>query len=711
MSCIAMACSGHAAAQASGHAPEAPAARDATTQIEEVLVTASRRSESIREVPTAISAYGQERLKDAHIASLNDLTRISPNLEISTFTTNVNIAIRGIGTGNLTNAGGDAGVAVHVDGVYIAQTGLAASTFLDVARVEVLRGPQGTLFGRNATGGAINIIPATPTRELAYGFDVTAGVDPTLLRTSGYVSGPLSASGELTGRIAAQQSYNRGFTRNLVPDGPGHLDGVDNYAVRGQLQWTPSETFTARLLVERQHQSDNGPAAFLIGTPDPTFPLPAQIAGLPGGDVEDRRAYANLGVKALKGTLANLSVDWEIGGGHLKALASYSKSDQLFHQDGDATAFPLTSTRFTNDAHQDFSELIYTSDPDKAFSYVVGANLFNELFSQAITVASVFRPVPVMLGGKVKTHSYAFFAHGQYKFTDDLKVFGGVRYSNDAKDIAGYNNFIGTRAQSQSWDKITYEAGVSYDIAPAVTGYAKYATGYKGGGFSAGSLAAPFNPETNTNIELGVKGAYFDGRLQANVAAFHMKYSDLQVNQVIAFASSVTNAAQATIDGVEIESVIAPTDRVRIEASGSWLDAQFDAFSTQDSSRPALGVLQLGGNQLPRAPRFSGSLGGYYILPVAAGTITFGARYDYKSRLYFSEFNIPVSSQKAVGKLDLSVNFKSEDRRWNASAFVTNATDEQARSNVIVVSRSLGSLALGQYQPGRQIGVSLGYHF
>lgn len=171
-------------------------------QLEELVVTASRRNESIREVPTAVSAYGEEKLRDGQVANLEGLTAMTPNIQISTYLTNANIAIRGIGAGNLIQAGGEPGVAVHENGVYLGQSGLAVSTLLDTQRVEILRGPQGTLFGRNATGGAINIIPNAPSPELAYGFDLSAGLDPTMVRSSAYLSGPVDEAGTVLGRLS-----------------------------------------------------------------------------------------------------------------------------------------------------------------------------------------------------------------------------------------------------------------------------------------------------------------------------------------------------------------------------------------------------------------------------------------------------------------------------------------------------------------------------
>ncbi|HOY77385.1 MAG TPA: TonB-dependent receptor [Hyphomonadaceae bacterium] len=699
---------------------EQPANSASSDRSDVVVVTASRREETVKDVPTAVSAFTGDALAEAQISSLGDLAQLTPNLQISTYSTNANVAIRGIGNSQV-GAGADAGVAVHADGVYLGQASLAVSSFLDVNRVEVLRGPQGTLFGRNATGGAINIIPNRPSDTYDHGLNVSTGFDPYFLRSSAYITGPLDLEGQLLGRLSVQQNYNEGYTRNINPgvNGPGRpsssaprrLDEVNAAAVRGQLEWRPSSDFRTRLLVEHLSQGDNGPASFVTGTPDPSIPLPVQIQGQPFGDPEKWEAYANQGSRDLKSTTANLVSDVSLGEGNLTVTLSYNTSDNFTNQDGDGTAVQFTNTGYRNKARQYYGELLYASDPAEPFTYILGANVFDEDLRQTVSVPIDGFPAPVNLGGEVTTKSYAAFARGQYEFDWGLKAFAGARYSYDKKALDEYNNYVGVNADEKSWNRLTYEVGISQDFSEALTGYAKYSTGYKGGGFAAGSLSPPVNPETNTNMEIGLKGSYLDDRLTANLAAFRMNYDDLQVSQVIGAASTLSNAAKATVNGFEAEIVVQPTDQLRLNLSGAWLDAKFDEFVTADSSRPSLGVLDLAGNRLPQAPEFSASSGIYYEIPFPQAALTIGARYDWKSTLYFSEFNTPISAQDDVGKLDLNAIYATDDGRWTFSVFALNVTNEQVKSNVLIVSALLGSVAVTQYQPARQIGVSLSHHF
>lgn len=697
----------------------------------DIIVTASRRSDSLKNTPIAVSAISGDALKATQATNLADLAASTPNVQISTYNNNANVTVRGIGNAQI-NAGADAGVAIHQDGVYLGQSVLALSTLNDVERVEVLRGPQGTLFGRNATGGAVNIIPNRPTDDLHYGVDAAFGIDPTLVRSSAFVSGPITDA--LSGRLSVQQNYNEGFTKNLVPTtaknpAPRRLDDVDSVSIRGQLQLKLTD-FTNRLVLEYSKDKGAGPSQWLSGTP--TGVLPPVVAGASRGDVGQREVYNNYGLKDNRARFITSISTLEVGSGELRATASYGKTDIISLTDGDGTAVDHTSTFEANHAHQTYGELLYASDANRPFSLIAGTNYFNERVSQDISVPISTLPPPldglgavtVNLGGVIKSVSYAGFSQAQYKFGDALRIFAGVRYTHDHKSAANYNNFgISPADGSKGWSKVTYEGGVSYKFSPAVTGYAKYGTGFKGGGFSAGAAAVAFNPETNTNIEVGLKGSYLGGALQANLAAFRMKYRDLQVNQIVGPLVSVTNAARATINGFEAEVKLRPIEQLHIDVNGSYLDARFDEFFSRDDSRPtylpdtriingvSVAGIELAGNQLPTAPKFSASAGIFYDIPVGSGTITPGARFDWKARVYFSEFNVPLSSQGAAGKLNLYLRYVGNDSHWTASLFALNITDKQVRENVVVVSSLIGSLGVTRYQPARQIGASVGYKF
>ena len=681
-------------------------------QIEEIVVTAQRRAVNLLETPVAVSSFDGAKLETRQVRNLSDLTTLTPGVQFGTQFSNAKITIRGIGNQN-ASAGADPGVAFHLDGVYLGQTGLAGASFLDVERVEILRGPQGTIFGRNATGGAVNVISRKPTAELEAEIGAALGIDPFQYHLDGFVSGPVIANGNLRGRFSARRDYNRGYTRNLAQPGPDRLDDQDVSAVRGQLQFVPTDQFDAVLSIDYQKGDDNGPATFLLGTPtvsDPTA-IAASLGGV-AGDIATRTAQNNQGLGDQSFLGVRLNADWKIGSGTLKALAAYDRTRSITDQDGDGTSANFTSTEFRQRAHQFYGELVYASDTSGRFDYLIGANAFKETARQTILVPIAFLPVPVTIQSTLDTRSFALFGHGDFRLTDRAKLFGGLRYSWDEKEIDESNNFVGTLSQKADWNRLTYEVGASYDLSDTVHAYLKYSTGYKGGGFQAGNLAPPFAPETNNNIEAGLKGLYFNRRVEANIAVFHMNYDNLQVNQITGVTATVTNAAKATIDGVEAEIIARLTPALRAELTGSYLDATFDEFRTADSARPALGELDLAGNRLPSSPQFTYSAGLYYTLSVAtAGSLTLGGRYYWRDKVYFSEFNIPVASETSAGRIDLSLNYESDDGRWQAGIYARNLTDEKVLTNVQVVSALLGSLALGHLDTGRNVGILLRRRF
>ncbi|WP_032490242.1 MULTISPECIES: TonB-dependent receptor [Hyphomicrobiales] len=637
----------------SGNAETASSISDADGDSAEIVVTASRRSDSVKNTPIAVTAIGGDALRENQIANLADLASSTPNIQISTSFNNANIAIRGVGNSQFA-AGSDAGVAVHSDGVYLGQSVLALATMNDVERVEILRGPQGTLFGRNATGGAINIIPKRPTEDLHYGVEASFGLDPAMVRSSAYVSGSVVEG--LRGRLSLSQNYNKGYTKNLVASSgssavPSRLDDADSASIRAQLE-AGTGAFVTRLSLEYMKDKGAGPSIWLTGTPSGV--LPPVVANTPLGNLDKRQVYNNYGYKNNEAKFATLISTLDIGQGQIKATASYGETRIETLTDGDGTAVDHTSTYALNNAKQTFGELIYASDPARPLGLILGANYFHERSSQAFSIPISTLPPPLDVLGPVvydagasslKSTSYAAFGQAQYKISDAFRVFAGLRYSRDRKAIENYSNFgVSPAAGRESWSRTTYELGASLKVNANVTGYAKYGTGYKGGGYSAAANAIAFNPETNTNMEIGLKGNYLGGALQANLAGFHMKYKNLQVNQAVGAVVLVTNAARATINGFEAELKIRPVQAFRVDLNASWLDARFDDFFSRDDSRPTFlpdtkiinGIpvqgIDLEDNRLPTAPKYAVSAGAYYDISIDSGLVTVGGRYDWKSR-------------------------------------------------------------------------------
>lgn len=690
---------------------EGPASRDGREEIDgDIVVTATREPTELRKAPVAVTSVSGENLDRRGIGNLNDLKQQLPSVQIGDSWLESRIAIRGVG-GQSTLLGASPGVAYYVDGIYLERTGLATATFFDLDRIEVLRGPQGALYGRNATGGAINVIPNKPTPDVNGMVAASVGVDPWAYGVQGVLNGPLDHAGQLSGRLSVQRTFNQGYTRNTNVDGPRRFDDADDYSVRAQLRYTPDEALDVNLALDYQNQNVAGAGMFLLGTPSGA-PTPAQQLGGQLGNLSKRTTGANLGSNEKQFYGATLSVsglgDW----GSLSLRAGAHHTAINIDTESDGTAVNYGFSHFGQRGNQQFGELVYNSPTTGPLRALVGVNVLHEIAEQEITVTVPLADRETIIRARIPTISYAVFARLTYALSESWRVFGGARYSYDRKKLSEFNNFLGSGHQRASWDDLTYEFGTSVDLSPGVSGYLKYATGFKAGGFQGGSLAPPFNPETNANIEVGLKGALPGALGRFSIAAFHTRYDDLQVNQIINFAAFITNAAKATINGVELEGTLNITPALRAELTASILDAKFDRFQTADSSRPDLGTLDLAGNSLPKAPGFSGTASLTYTRNLSSGgKISLGARYNWQDRVWFSEFNLPVSAQRAVGRIDVSLDFESPDTRWSGSLFVSNLTDEPVLNNVNIVSASLGSAALGNLDPGRHIGATLKRRF
>ncbi|ODT87784.1 TonB-dependent receptor [Phenylobacterium sp. SCN 70-31] len=669
--------------------------------LEELVVTAQRREETLREAPVAVSAFSGEAIQAQGMTNLSDLRSMIPSVQIGESYTESRVAIRGVGSQS-TLLGASPAVAYHVNGVYLERTGVAGAAFFDVERIEVLRGPQGTLFGRNATGGSINVVTKRATPEFGGYAGVTLGAEPFHYGLDAVVNGALDAAGVVSGRIGVQRLYSNGYTKNL--ENGGRLDDADSVAVRGQLRFAPGGAFEAGLTGEYQRQNTAGPAQWLLGGPN--FALtPAELMGGTRPDKSRRAVFANQGFndKTFKGLTLDANLETDLGA--FEFLAAAHGTDISLRVDGDGTRALFTLSDFNQKAEQYFSELIFRPDLGETLDVLVGVNAFYEKAEQLIEVRTPPLNRITIIDAEVQTYSYAAFAHGTWEVSDAWDVFGGIRYTFDRKAIDEANNFLGVGTNRSNWDAVTYQIGTSYDLSRDISAYATYATGFKAGGFQAGSFTRAFNPETNKNLEAGLKGYYLDRRLELNIAAFRSSYEDLQVNQIRGVAAFIDNAAEATIKGVELEARAQLPYGFRAEAVVSLLDAKFKEYATIDSARPALGELDLSGNRLPKAPKATATFALSHVTELDAGRLTVGARYNWQDDVFFSEFNLPVVSQNAVGRWDLTAEFRSADRLWTVGAYALNLTDEVVINNVNVVAASLGSAAMSNLDPGRKVGL------
>ncbi len=675
-----------------------------------IVVTAQRREQKLLDIPVAVTALGEQALKDKQVNDVLDLENIVPGLKVSLFSTAPKITIRGVGS-EAYNYGGDPGVAFHANGVYIGRPEAQRGAFFDLERVEVLRGPQGTLYGRNTTGGAINLIYKRPTQGFEAILSSSYG-NYDAYEASAVVNGGLSDT--ISARIGFKREYNDGYTRNAMPGGK-RLDDQDNYTLRGQLLFEPAERFELLLLGEYYHNGRRGPGRKFIGGPDgaPT------AAELPPYNGDPLVPYDVRDVVSTFDPQEDMDF-WSITARarysfdtfDLISLSSYRDSKYGNRDDeGDGLDVDFSTLNINNDIWQFSQEVQLVSKPG-AFNWILGGYYFQEDggFDRAIPF---FKPLFTLFnGGTVKTESYAAFGHFDYRLSPLFELFGGVRYSKDRKTMTEFLRFdgipfSGTNSGRDSWSAVTWDAGVQLHVSPGSMLFAKVSRGFKSGGFNTGALQlSSFDPEKVTSYESGFKGSYLGGSVQFSLIGFYSQYRDMQLVQVVNFATSFNNAGRSTIKGIEFEGSVRPAPGLTFDLTMAYTDARLNEYMSQDSARPAKGLQDLAGNRLPNVPELKFNLGATYVADLgSAGKLRFNGSYYWEDRVYFDAFNELQSSQEAVGRFDASLTYVTPVQGLEVSIWGKNLTNELVRGYVSVLTAQIGSPHLLFWDAPRTYGL------
>ncbi len=712
--------------------------------LEEVVVTAEKRASTVQDTPISITAFSGDALADAGITSTDALANYTPGLTIQKEVIG-KVVIRGIGTENYT-VGSDPGVAIHKDGVYLARSSVSIFDFYDVSRIEVLRGPQGTLYGRNAIGGVINIVSNEPTEE----FDAYARLDVgnySKRRIEAAINGAFSDA--VLGRLSVLYAERDGYTDNIYPGraavppsagnsfgvpaissaadrGVDGLDDQDLLSVRGQLRFALGDSVNLLLNAEIT-RDDSQPPAFkyfdstnaywfnLLGADQDIADLRTVSQGfetvIPGSD----RTVPSTGSADQDAFSARLT--WDLGGATLTSLTAYRSIDFSWINDGDGYDTYFVNYFQTDESKQLTQEFQLTSnDEDARLKWIVGAYYLDEeaeTFTGIPFLAFANPAAPYILwDGESNTQSYAIFGQASYDLTDRLTLIGGARYNRDEKDgFLNYDLFgLGVfppQDLDDSWDSVTPKFAAEYRFTNDVMGYVSATRGFKSGGFNLISFQEPYDPEYVWAYELGVKSRLAEGRVIANFDVFYYDYKDLQVGQVVNLSANVTNAAKATIKGAEAELRAALGGGFEINAGLAWLDTEYDEFITEDpafSGQPsapgALGcgvqvgpptvppagvnrTISLAGCELPRAPELQGNIGIGWTAPLARGSVHARADYAYRGDQFFTQFNRQEVAQDSYGIVSARIGYRAVDERWGITLYGDNLGDEEYFATVL----------------------------
>jgi len=719
-------------------------AQEASPEIEDIVITAQRRATNLQTTAAAISAFSQDDLNARSIVDVQDLGRLSPSMDVSLYQGEAQIYIRGIGYTGLIG-GTDSSTAFHSNGVYLSRSSSALPAFFDVERVEVLRGPQGTLYGRNATGGSVNVISKRPTDALRVEAMATLG-NFDHYELFGAVGGPLVGD-RLSARLAVRVADRDGFTDARQPNG-SNLGIEDRRDVTARLSFhlRATEDLEIDLDGDYYEADDAGSIWLYLGPGTGTNPFLRQYIALQGGAAPNEKSR-NIGsdVKPFNEPVIwgiTGRATWTLGDYTLTSLTGYRETKPSNFNDLDVTIADAITQLRSEDHEQISQEFQVISPADSQLSWLVGAYYFHE--TNGVTNEYQFPFIDEMFGlpadptccllrldGRATTRAWALFGEASYDVTRRIELVAGGRYSSErrgGRNDVEFVNFLTPLFDNQAvFDPATFHSftpklGVNFTIDHDVFAYASVSRGFKSGGFNIGSYQnAPFDPEKIWSYELGVKADVWEGRLRLDFAAFYYDYTDLQVQDVEGNNTIVRNAANARSFGVELESTALVTPAFQLDLSATYLNAEFRDTCLADPKYPlpqpqagCSGPSQrnLEGFQLPRAPKFKAGLGAQYTVSLRDGAqLILRSDYARQARVYYSAFEIGELSQKGYDWLKARATYVFPSGAWKLSAFVDNATDERVISNATYIADIVDSTITGNMAPPRTYGAQIQYAF
>jgi len=666
-------------------------AQEASSILEEVIVSAQKRSEDLQDVPLSIAAIGQEAIEALGAPRLRDLEYSVPNLQFAGSDNSIRsiISIRGIATDD-RNIGFETGTGVYIDGVYMARSAAFNQNIADVERVEVLRGPQGTLYGKNTIAGAINITTVKPSNELAGRITVRGG-NLGMQEAAAYVSGPLIED-RVAMKVSGFSSKRNGYVDNVLT---GHENSNrDEYGGRIQLRVTPSDKLDILFTADASRDRSRFVEGEVLEPQDPD-------AGFAPGEYSINESDSEA-TRKLSG--ASLQVDYRLGDHTLTSLTAYRKFDTDAFNDGDFSPAPILDITFLDDADTFSQELRIASPTDGPLDYVVGLYYSDQ-------TANTNRPIALLGGGiddyrnfgAVDTRAYALFANVSYAMSQRLGVFAGVRYnreekklhfSQDGTELFGLPDIPSTDPTNPippfvdrlDDTDVSPTLGLKFTFSDDVNAYARIARGYKSGGWNADFLFPEdsnrdgvydvrdirFSPEEVVNYELGLKALLFGHRLRSNLAVFYMDYKNLQVST---FNSDCgcrkIDDAKARSSGAELElqAVLAPG--LDLSIGLGYVDATFTA-------NPPGGDVPIDGNRLPQSSKWSGNAAFDYTHALgSSGDAIVGLSYSYRGDYFTSKENEAASLVDSYAIVNARLGWRSQDERWEVFAFARNLLDER----------------------------------
>lgn len=679
---------------------------DDEPHFEEIIVTARKREENPLNIPIALTVLGRHNLERRGIEKISAISDIIPNVNFSSGGTSSGsgsaavVYIRGVGQNDFTPVT-DPGVGIYVDGIYLGRTIGAVLEVMDLERIEVLRGPQGTLFGRNTIGGAINLITRDPGEKIGGRMKSTVGQDE-LFSLSTHFDLPITEklSAALVGLFRKREGY---VQRPLVGDTLG-----DENILGGRLKlvYRPTETLTLKMNLEGVREREKSApevatdikedAPFVesynnavgggacIGGGELTNPECAndQYVGQPFISYETGPSRNDIDVLAIS-LIAEQKVSRQLT---VKSLTSYRKLDAIFSRSSDGTPFTIFQSTDDYDQTQFTQELQFIGTSFKQrLEWVAGGFYMVEKASDLDLLEANDSSFPRIIGGEVDNKSYAVFSEATYGVTDRIHFTGGLRYTWDNKSflptaviLAVGVPYVPQVTHNLSFNELTWRSSVTYQLSRQMTSYSTLSKGFKSGGFVQ-RLTQPvidpptFKPEYVTLYEVGLKMEFPSTWLRVNLAAFYSSYDDIQVaaNPEGRINTATANAAQGSIRGLEAEFTWRPVQNLLLEGGLGYQDARYDEIGD-------VGVTVDQDDAFIRTPKWSLSLGLSYQFDLGGfGSLSPRLDWVYKSAIQFEPDNDASVAEDGYHALNLRITYAEPEDGWRLSFAVENLTNEK----------------------------------
>ena len=692
---LTLACGPSSAAMAQSAAVSAPPPAGATApsgtpgasapqgEVSEIVVTAQRRSENLQNVPIAITALASDTLTKSGVSDFESLQIAVPGLAFAQQAGYSLPRIRGVGTG-ANGPGVENSVAVYVDGVYIASTPAGMLSFNNIAQVAVLKGPQGTLFGRNATGGVIQITTLDPGQITK--LDASVGYANYATATANlYAATPLTS--KLAVDLAAYYNHQKdGFAHNVV-DGRDISQGHD-FSVRSKIKWEPTDGTTVRLTGD--YAESEGVRFFIRVVPGT---IPVGGVNLGGGNwdtfltTEPHQKIVQKGV--------SLQVDQKLGALTLVSISALRRGllDENF--DADAVPAPITDVTIRQKDRQFSQEIQLLSPKNGAFTWMIGGYYFNarglddpqQVLSR--TAPYLAPPTTIRTTALQTTKSYAGFGQGTYAIDHSTNVTAGIRYTSDkrAANIQraitlpnGVALPVAVGIGNATFNKVTFRLSLDHRFSTSLLGYVSFNRGFKSGLYDP--LSVPLNlvqPEVLDAYEVGIKADLLDRRLRLNGAFFHYNYKNIQTSRISNGVALLLNGQSAKVDGIDLDATAVVTDRFTVTAGLSVLDDRFTTFPNAVISTPlatggnAISSGDAKGNRLPMTPNWTANLTAAYVIPTDIGDFELSSTYLHNDGYYESAEN--RLRQRPFNIVNASLSWTSPSKTFRASLWGKNLTN------------------------------------